>query len=128
MLIFLQKYFQFCTHRLKTQQPVLPYSKVKLEVPAEDDDIIILDDSDSPKKTRQKVRDCNNVNKHDETTKELCSYHREIVTRHDYKTLAEDEFLNDNIINFYLTWLYENLSDKYKEIVHIYSRYHSYIT
>ena len=96
-------------------------SKVKLEVPTEDDDIIILDDSDSPKKTRQKVRDCNNVNKHDETTQELCSYQREIVTRHDYKTLAEDEFLNDNIINFYLTWLYENLSDKYKEIVHIYS-------
>ena len=41
--------------------------------------------------------------------------------RHDYKTLAEDEFLNDNIINFYLTWLFQNLDTKYKEIVHIYS-------
>ena len=28
VLIFRQKYFQFCTPRLKTQQPVLPYSRV----------------------------------------------------------------------------------------------------
>ena len=35
--------------------------------------------------------------------------------------MAEDEFLNDNIINFYLAWLYGNLSEKYQDIVHIFS-------
>ena len=37
-------------------------------------------------------------------------FEREIITEHDYKTLADEEFLNDNIINFYLTWLYQRLS------------------
>jgi len=84
-----------------------------------DEDIIILDDSDSPKKTRQKTKD---FVKHDERSAEsLCTFQRESITRHDYKTLAEDEFLNDNIINFYLTWLFQNLDTKFKDIVHIYS-------
>ena len=53
-------------------------SKVKVEF-AEEDDIIILDEEGSPKKTRQKVRDFNQLhqlNHDDESTKELCSYHR----------------------------------------------------
>ena len=53
----------------------------------------------------------------------LCLFNRETITEHDYKTLADEEYLNDNIINFYLTWLYQKLSDKYKNMIHIYSSY-----
>jgi len=98
--------------------------KLKEEPIEEEDDIIILDDSDSPKKTtRQKSLELklNSVKHDDKSAEALCTFQRESITRHDYKTLAEDEFLNDNIINFYLTWLFQNLDTKYKEIVHIYS-------
>ena len=52
----------------------------------------------------------------------LCTFQREIITEHDYKTLADEEYLNDNIVNFYLTWLHEKLSDEHKSVIHIYSR------
>ena len=81
-----------------------------------EEDIIVLDDEESsPTKKSKKVDFAL------KSPKELCTYHTQPVTEHDYKTLAEDEFLNDNIINFYLTWLYENLNSKHKEIIHIYS-------
>ena len=77
-------------------------------------DVIVLDDNeDTPDKKRARFA---------ETNKELCTFERELITEHDYKTLADEEFLNDNIINFYLTWLFKTqLNDKYKEMVHIYS-------
>ena len=86
-----------------------------------DEDIIILDDNDSPKKAagRKSSRVEFFLN---ESSRELLAFGRESVTTHDYKTLGEDEFLNDNIINFYLKWLYEKvLLEKHQEIVHIYS-------
>ena len=77
-------------------------------------DVIVLDDNeDTPDKKRARFA---------ETNKELCTFERELITEHDYKTLADEEFLNDNIINFYLTWLFQTqLNDKFKEMVHIYS-------
>lgn len=51
----------------------------------------------------------------------LCSFHRQTITVHDYRTLAEGEYLNDAIIDFYLTVLYENLSETIKNFIHIYS-------
>lgn len=52
---------------------------------------------------------------------ELCYFQRELVTEHDYKTLGHNEYLNDNIINFYLTYLHQNLPAKQKDQIHIYS-------
>ena len=53
--------------------------KLKEEPIEEEDDIIILDDSDSPKKTRQKTKD---FVKHDERSAEsLCTFQRESITR-----------------------------------------------
>lgn len=77
-------------------------------------DIIVLDDNDeTPNKKKTRFAEFN---------KELCTFERETITEHDYKTLADEEFLNDNIINFYLTWLVQTkLSTRYKEMVHIYS-------
>ena len=77
-------------------------------------DIIVLDDNDdTPGKKKTKFAESN---------KELCTFQRETITEHDYKTLADEEFLNDNIINFYLTWLVQTkLNAQYQEMVHIYS-------
>ena len=46
---------------------------------------------------------------------------RELVTEHDYRTLRHDEYLNDAIINFYLAFIHDNLPEKQKDQVHIYS-------
>ena len=46
---------------------------------------------------------------------------RELVTEHDYRTLRHDEYLNDAIINFYLAWIHNDLPEKQKNQVHIYS-------
>ena len=114
---------------------------------AEDDDIIIIEENgESPKeKKKSHKRSLNNhhssreyvnffklfqfcqqfsLNSHFlKNNFRLCVFEREIITEHDYKTLADAEFLNDNIINFYLTWLYQKLSPKYKNMVYIYSSY-----
>ena len=57
--------------------------KTKEGLPKEepvDDDIIILDDSDSPKKTRQKIKDLNAIHD-DSNAQDLCTYQRESITR-----------------------------------------------
>ena len=51
----------------------------------------------------------------------LCEFHRHSVTSHDYKTLADEEFLNDAIVNFYLTFLFERLSEPLKDAIQIFS-------
>ena len=44
------------------------------------------------------------------------------ITDHDYETLKEDNYLNDTIIDFYLTYLYEScLAKSMMEDVHIFS-------
>jgi len=52
---------------------------------------------------------------------ELCTFNRETITEHDYKTLSEHEYLNDNIINFYLTYLHQQLPSDIRDLIHIYS-------
>jgi len=52
---------------------------------------------------------------------ELCYFQRELVTEHDYRSLGHNEYLNDNIINFYLTYLHQHLPDKQRDQIHIYS-------
>jgi len=87
---------------------------------ADDDDIIIVEENgETPKKKHVTF----GVTIENQSGKELCTFQREIITEHDYKTLADEEYLNDNIINFYLTWLYEKLSDKHKSMIHMYSSY-----
>ena len=53
----------------------------------------------------------------------LCEFQRHTVTSHDYKTLADEEFLNDSIVNFYLAYLYDHLSAPLKDSIHIFSSY-----
>ena len=55
----------------------------------------------------------------------LCEYPLErgvMVTTNDYTSLEEGEFLNDIIINFYLTYLYHNiLNVEDRENVYVFS-------
>ena len=52
----------------------------------------------------------------------LCQFNKITITIHDYRTLREEEYLNDTIIDFYLSYLYETiLPAALKNDVHIYS-------
>ena len=51
----------------------------------------------------------------------VCSFLGHTISIHDYKSLAAEEYLNDAIVNFYLAYLFENLSDPMKEAIHIFS-------
>jgi len=52
----------------------------------------------------------------------LSEYKQHVISEHDYKTLEYEEFLNDNVVDFYLCYLqHEKLdSEKYNDI-HVYS-------
>ncbi len=96
--------------------------KIVTDKDTTEEDIIVLDDEDE-EDVKNKSHNTRNRDRNAsiDSTKELVTFHQQPITEHDYKTLAEDEYLNDNIINFYLTWLYQNLSQKHKEMIHIYS-------
>lgn len=52
----------------------------------------------------------------------LLVYRGQSVFRDDYKTLGRGEFINDNIVNFYLTYLHrEVLPEKRRDEVHVFS-------
>ena len=95
---------------------------------AHDDTIVIdVDDSESPSPAkRSKARALRSENKLEDTDK-LCEFPPGVspnvtVTLQDYKTLEHDTFLNDIIIDFYLTWLYANiLSADDRPTVYIFS-------
>ena len=90
-----------------------------------DEDIIAIDENgekleDRPttQTTRSQIRNKEN----DESQKILCQFNKISITIHDYQTLKEEEYLNDTIIDFYLSYLYETiLPAAIKDDVHIYS-------
>ena len=83
----------------------------------DDDDVIVIDEDgerlDKEPSTKRVVPD--------PEMEELCMYQRQAITLHDYRTLADGEYLNDAIINFYLTFLHEHLHPDHRQLVHIYS-------
>lgn len=45
------------------------------------------------------------------------------INTEDYMCLAQDQFLNDVIIDFYLKYLVLNMSEEKKEKVHVFSTF-----
>lgn len=90
-----------------------------------DDDIMItyVDEGSIPM-PKQEAGEKYTTKKHEETTSSnirLCRYKIYEIFDRDYKTLEDGEFLNDNIIDFYLSHVYEEvLDDVNKEHVYIY--------
>ena len=89
-----------------------------------DDEIIVLD-ADGEKLQKEEPRSgYSSYKKNEKEIKQrvLCQFHKITITDHDYETLKEENYLNDTIIDFYLTYLYEGcLSKSMKEDVHIFS-------
>ena len=89
-----------------------------------DDDIIVIDENGDKLQDRQSMTTLRSRNNHEPRGNQevLCEFNKIAITVHDYKTLKEGEYLNDTIIDFYLTFLFETkLSKELKEDVHIYS-------
>ena len=89
-----------------------------------DDEIIVLDADGEELQTEEPRSGYSSYEKNENEIKHrlLCQFHKITITDHDYETLKEDNYLNDTIIDFYLTYLYESfLSKSMKEDVHIFS-------
>ncbi len=101
-----------------------------LPVPAPSDPTVITldddDDEDSPCPSRRssangKERKKSGLDRYLEDQISV-PYRNESVSAYDYCTLEEEEYLNDAIINFHLTWLYhETLTEEQRQDVHIFS-------
>ncbi|XP_059086226.1 uncharacterized protein LOC131882947 isoform X2 [Tigriopus californicus] len=93
-------------------------AKVEDSKPDSPDCIITLDDDDEEEGEIPDYRDFDEGN----LGQECLLYKNESVTLYDYQTLSEGEYINDSIINFYLTYLYEEkLSQAEKKQIHIFS-------
>merc|ERR1712226_609527 len=90
-----------------------------------DEDIIAVDEHGEKLEERKVIQTTRSqtVNKEkDESQRILCQFNKINITIHDYRTLKEEEYLNDTIIDFYLSYLYETiLPAALKKDVHIYS-------
>jgi len=81
--------------------------------------ILITDDDESGLETRKKKK-----SKADTSTPVLVHYKHITLRVEDYLTLEEGEFLNDNIIEFFLTYLKEDvLNPEERDKVHMFSTY-----
>ena len=94
---------------------------------AEDTVVIeVEDDSPSPAKQARVGRGLRSASRLQDTDK-LCEFplgasSKVIVTLQDYRTLEYDTFLNDIIIDFYLTYLFETkLAKEFQSSIYIFS-------
>jgi len=86
-----------------------------------DDDIMIIDDNGNMSSAQpQKSNDQDDGSL--ASNRLLSQYMEHPISEHDYKSLEYGEFLNDNVVNFYLCYLQnEKLDSMYYNDVHIYS-------
>ena len=88
--------------------------------------IEVEDDTPSPAKQARQGRDLRSAARLQDTDK-LCEFplgasSKVIVTLQDYRTLEHDTFLNDIVIDFYLTYLFETkLAEEFQASVYIFS-------
>ena len=91
---------------------------------ASDEDIVVIDENGEKIQERYAKRGHSITVERKESQSVLCDFNRHVITAHDYKTLEDGEYLNDSIIDFYLTFLYERrLSKSAQNDIHIYSNH-----
>ncbi len=89
-------------------------------VQAEVAGIITLDDDDD----EVEEGEIEGADSEENEKKELRSipYKNAAVSLYDYRTLEEEHYINDGIIDFYLLYLYqEKLNPEYRNDIHIFS-------
>ena len=98
------------------KQSIMPRTGASRKTPSVETVIIEVDDDDTPVRRNNHGRSLRSEHKLQDTDK-LCEFPvgrspNVTVTFQDYKTLEHDVFLNDIIIDFYLTYLHENKLNK----------------